>query len=226
MLRSLWIRAVTTSVGLIAAVAVLEGAPVCAQDVAGGGGGGDPMVGGTSPTETPTGTTGESFGADDVPPGGGPTPDEIATPTPSAPVPQYGRRDPFLPIRLDGHATLTWDGSFGFGARVDFPLISGTFRYSNRDELAISVGGDVTFISFSGSHYVTVWPTAVLQWSLGINERMFFYPELGLAGEIGNGDWKGLHPNVGFGTRYYLHRSLSFQARFGWPVAFSAGVTF
>ena len=139
---------------------------------------------------------------------------------------QYGRNDAFMPVRLDGHVALTWEGHVGVGGRVDFPLISGTFRYSMRDELAISVGGDITFLGLSGSRTVEIFPTTTLQWSLGVSDRSYFFPELGVVGHIAGGSWSGLHPNIGFGGRYYLHRSLSLQGRLGWPIAFSGGVTF
>ncbi|MDB4973826.1 MAG: hypothetical protein JWN48_2167 [Myxococcaceae bacterium] len=192
------------------------------------GGGGDPATGDTAASDTAASAESETFATDDAPPGAESAYEASVGASPSSAVParQYGRSDPFLPLRLDGHVALTWDGSFGVGVRADFPLISGTFRYSSRDELAISVGSDVTFISFSGSHAVQVFPTAVLQWSLGLNERTFLYPELGLFGHINDGQWKGLHPNIGFGIRHYLHRSLSLQGRLGWPIALSAGVTF
>src|SRR4249919_3028097 len=63
---------------------------------------------------------------------------DLAAPAEPAPRPVrlYGRNDPLLPVRLDAHVALTWDGNLGVGGRVDFPLISGTFRYSTRDELA------------------------------------------------------------------------------------------
>jgi hypothetical protein len=138
----------------------------------------------------------------------------------------YGRLDAFMPVRLDGHVALTWEGHLGVGGRVDIPLVSGTFRYSGRDELALSVGGDVTFLSFSGSRLVEVFPTLTLQWSLSVTERAFFFPELGLVGHVDDGRWDGLKPNIGFGARYYVHRSLSLQGRMGWPVGLAAGVTF
>ncbi len=141
-------------------------------------------------------------------------------------VRSYGRTDPLLPLRVDGHAALDWEGGLGLGARADFVLIAGTFRYSARDELAISVGTDLTFINFDGSNAIRGYPTVALQWSLGIDERFSFFTELGLVGRIERDGWKGMHPNFGFGTRYYLRRSFGLQARFGWPVALGAGVVF
>lgn len=139
----------------------------------------------------------------------------------------YGRKDPLLPhVRLDGHVALTWDGAFGVGVRADWLLIEGTFKYSQRDELAISAGADITFVKFDGTQVVEAFPTVVLQWSIGVNERLFLYPEFGLLGHVDDGKWDGLFPNIGFGTRYYLARSLGLQARFGWPIAFSAGAVF
>lgn len=152
------------------------------------------------------------------------------TPEPDAnsgPPKLYGRKAPLIPdVRLDGHVALTWNGAFGVGVRADWLLIAGTFRYNNRDELAISAGCDVTFISLNGSQVVEVFPTAVVQWSIGVDDRLFFYPEFGVVGHVDGGHWEGLFPNIGFGTRYYLARSIGLQARFGWPIAFSAGAVF
>ena len=144
----------------------------------------------------------------------------------SPPVRLYGRNDPLLPVRLDAHASLTWDGNFGLGGRVDFPLISGTFRYSTRDELAISAGGDITFVGINGSQHVEVFPQVALQWSLGVDDRFYFFPELGFSAHVIGNDWDGFYPTLGFGARYYLRRSLSLQGRLGWPIALSAGATF
>ncbi len=139
----------------------------------------------------------------------------------------YGRKDPLLPhVRLDGHVALTWEGAFGVGVRADWLLIEGTFKYSQRDELAVSAGVDLTFVKFNGTQVVEAFPTVVLQWSIGVNDRMYLYPEFGLLGHIDDGEWKGLYPNLGFGARYYLRRSVGLQARFGWPIALSAGAVF
>jgi hypothetical protein len=143
------------------------------------------------------------------------------------PLPTYGRKVALVPrVRLDGHVVTSWDGAFGAGVRADWLLIAGTFQYSTRDELAISFGGDVTFIDFDGSRVVQVFPTAVLQWSIGVDDRLFLYPELGLVAHVNDGDWDGLFPNIGFGARYYLHRTFGLHARFGWPMALSVGAVF
>ena len=134
---------------------------------------------------------------------------------------------PFLPVRLDGHASITWDGYFGLGARVDIPIMEKGLAYSSRDELSISLGADVVFVSFSADDEpLQVWPTATIQWSLGVTEHFTFYPELGLAAEIERQGWNGVFPNVGFGGRYSLYRSASLLARVGWPMAISVGATF
>src|SRR3954454_23830231 len=46
--------------------------------------------------------------------------------------------EPLLPVRLDGHASLTWDGYVGVGARVDIPVLKQGLAYNPKDELAIS----------------------------------------------------------------------------------------
>lgn len=131
-----------------------------------------------------------------------------------------------LPFRLDAHASVDWESGFGAGARVDIPIFDKDRMYNGRDELAISVGADVMFVSFSGSNRLFVWPTATVQWSLGVSERFVFYPELGLAAKVERHGWDGIYPNIGFGGRYYLVRSAALLGRLGWPMAVSAGATF
>jgi hypothetical protein len=135
--------------------------------------------------------------------------------------------EPLLPVRLDGHTSFTWDGYFGIGARVDIPLMEKGLSYSSRDELAISLGADVIFLSFeSDNEPLEVWPTATVQWSLGVTERFSFYPELGLAAQIERHTWGGVFPNIGFGGRYTFHRSAGLMGRVGWPMAISLGGVF
>lgn len=136
-------------------------------------------------------------------------------------------QEPLLPVRLDGHASITWDGYFGLGARVDIPVMEKGLAYSSRDELAISLGVDVVFVSFDKTDEpLQVWPTATVQWSLGVSEHFTFYPELGLAAQIERDGWNGVYPNIGFGGRYSLYRSVALLARVGWPMAISLGCTF
>lgn len=138
----------------------------------------------------------------------------------------YGRREPLLPLRLDGHVAITWKGALGLGARADIPLISGTFEYSARDELALSLGADVTFAEFNGNTDMEAFPTAALQWAIGVSDRLAFVPEFGVIAHLDEGGWDRLMVNLGFGARYYLHRSLGLQGRFGWPLAVTGGVVF
>lgn len=133
---------------------------------------------------------------------------------------------PLLPLRLDGHGSLTWDGFMGFGARADYRIMEQGVMGNARDELAVSAGADIILLSFEGSDPLEIWPTAAVQWSLGVSERFAFYPELGLAARIDRDGWQGVFPNVGFGGRYYLWRSVSVMGRFGWPMALSIGATF
>gem|GEM_PF-6158213 len=136
-------------------------------------------------------------------------------------------QQPLLPVRLDGHASITWDGYFGLGARVDIPVLKDGLSYNSKDELAVSLGADVIFVSFNhDDEPLEVWPTATLQWSLGVTPNFAFYPELGLAAKITRDGWDGVFPNVGFGGRYSLYRSVSLLARVGWPMAVSLGATF
>lgn len=134
---------------------------------------------------------------------------------------------PLLPVRVDGHASFTWDGEFGLGARVDIPIIEQGVLYSSRDELALSVGMDVVFVAFDGGNPLTFWPTATVQWTLGITQSFSFYPEFGLTAQIERDDgFRGVLPNIGFGARYHLYRSIAIVGRLGWPMAISLGACF
>lgn len=135
-------------------------------------------------------------------------------------------RAPLLHVRADGHAGFDWEGGFGLGLRADIPILDRSRMYNSRDELAISVGGDVMFVSFGGSNQLHIWPTATVQWSLAVNDRFVFYPELGLTAKFERDGWDGMYPNIGFGGRYYTYKSVAVVGRLGWPVALSAGVAF
>jgi hypothetical protein len=133
---------------------------------------------------------------------------------------------PLLPVRVSGHAALTWEGEMGVGGRVDIPLLDKGLMFGSRDELSISAGLDVVFVAFEGTDPLTFWPTATVQWTLGLTPNFSFYPEVGLAGEIEREGWAGVFPNIGFGGRYYLWRSIAVTGRLGWPMAISLGACF
>ncbi len=151
------------------------------------------------------------------------------TGTSSASAQTDGRSDlskPLLPVRLEAHGSLTWEGFLGFGFRADIPIVQGGLVSSGRDELAVSVGSDFILLAFTGSNPLEIWPTVTLQWTLTVDDHFVFYPELGVAASIDRNGWQGVFPNVGFGARYYLWRSVSLMGRFGWPMAISLGATF
>jgi len=129
-------------------------------------------------------------------------------------------------VRTDLHGVLTWEAEFGAGLRGDILIFDETRLYNGRDEIALSVGCDLSFVTFGGENRVTVWPTVALQWSLSVSERFVLYPELGIVAQIRPLDFKGLYPNVGFGGRVHVYRTLDVLLRLGWPMAVSAGVTF
>lgn len=133
---------------------------------------------------------------------------------------------PLLPVRVNGHASISWDGELGVGGRVDIPITEKGVLLSTRDELAISVGLDVVFVAFEGTDPRTFWPTATVQWTLGLTPSFSFYPELGLAAMIERDGWQGVLPNIGFGGRYHLWRSVAITGRVGWPMAISLGACF
>jgi hypothetical protein len=135
-------------------------------------------------------------------------------------------RSSFLPFRIDAHAALTWEADVGAGLRLDIPIMHRAQHQSSRDELAISLGADVSFVNFDGSQRLITWPTINGQWTLAVSERFSLYPELGLVACIQGRDWKGIYPNVGFGGRLELVGDLSFMGRLGWPIAASIGLTY
>jgi hypothetical protein len=143
----------------------------------------------------------------------------------------YGRssmekRSTLLPFRVDVHGVMTWESDLGAGLRLDIPLFDRERVYNARDELAISVGADISFLTFGGSNRLIAWPTVTAMWTLAVSERFSFYPEFGIVACIQRQDWKGLYPNVGFGGRFQLYKSLSLMGRLGWPMAVSIGLTF
>src|SRR5690242_7883316 len=81
---------------------------------------------------------------------------------------------PLLPVRISGQASLTWDGEFALGGRVDYPLIERGLLLSTRDEVSLSGGLDVAFLAFEGSDPLAYWPTATVMWSLGLTDRFVF----------------------------------------------------
>jgi hypothetical protein len=129
-------------------------------------------------------------------------------------------------VRTDLHGVLTWEAEFGAGLRGDILIFDETRMYNGRDEIALSAGCDLSFVTFGGENRVTVWPTLTLQWSLSVSERFVFYPELGIVAQIRPQDFKGLYPNVGFGGRVHVYRTLDVLLRLGWPMAGSVGITF
>ncbi|HEX6245008.1 MAG TPA: hypothetical protein VFZ61_29005 [Polyangiales bacterium] len=135
-------------------------------------------------------------------------------------------RHSFLPFRVDAHAALTWEADVGAGLRLDIPFMHRAQHQHSRDELAISLGADMSFVSFDGSQRMIAWPTINGQWTLAVTERFSLYPEVGLVACIQGRDWKGIYPNVGFGGRLKLVSDLAFMGRLGWPIAVSIGLTY
>lgn len=135
-------------------------------------------------------------------------------------------RTTLLPFRVDAHASLTWEADVGAGLRLDIPVMSRSRMRAAGDELAISVGADVSFVTFGGSDRLTAWPVVMGQWTLGVSERFAFYPEVGLVARFEGRDFKGVYPGVGFGGRVQLYKMLSLLGRLGWPMAVSIGLTF
>jgi hypothetical protein len=134
---------------------------------------------------------------------------------------------PLLPFRVDLHGVLTWEAEIGAGLRADILLFNETSGFNGRDEIALSLGCDLSFVTFAGAaDRLTIWPTVAVQWSLAVREHFVLYPELGIVAQIQPGQFKGLYPNVGFGGRINVYRSLDVLVRLGWPMAVSVGLTF
>jgi hypothetical protein len=130
-----------------------------------------------------------------------------------------------LPFRVDGHGVLTWEADVGAGLRIDIPIFRRADGKLSRDEVALSLGADVSFINVDGSERLTAWPTITGQWTLGVSERFSLYPELGLVARLRGPDFKGIYPNIGLGGRLQLYKMLGLVARLGWPMAVSIGLT-
>ena len=130
-------------------------------------------------------------------------------------------------VRFEAHGAFTWEGGFGLGARLDLPILRDQVTFNKaRDELALSAGTDIIFINLAGENRTEAWPTATVQWALSVNESFTFFPELGITAHIAHDGWDGFYPNIGFGGRYYVYRSVSMVGRLGWPMALSVGVAF
>lgn len=129
-------------------------------------------------------------------------------------------------VRLDVHGVLTWEAELGTGLRADILVFDETRHYDGRDELALSAGLDLSFVTFAGQDRVTVWPTLTVQWSLSVSEHFVLYPELGIVAQIRPGDFRGLFPNVGVGGRINVYKTLEVLVRVGWPMAVTVGIAF
>lgn len=151
--------------------------------------------------------------------------DESYAIEPASPAAEEGAHS-LLPFRIDLHGVLTWEAEFGTGLRADIPIFSETSYYNGRDEIALSVGGDLSFVTFGGKNRVTVWPTVTLQWSLSVSERFVLSPEVGIVAQVQPRDFKGLFPNVGISGRIHAYGPLEVLVRLGWPMAVTVGITF
>ncbi len=156
---------------------------------------------------------------------------------------------PIQGIRPDVHVSLGY-GDFGVGFRLDIPLMQpGPLRNARSrvtDELAVSVGLDLMFVDFDdelcldgdGERVdcddldIGVWPVAVVQWNVYLNERWCIFPELGLALLFGEtrsdraGDDFDIEPVINFGARLHTRGRFGLLLRAGYPTAVQVGMTF
>ncbi|MEM1416008.1 MAG: hypothetical protein AAGH15_13965 [Myxococcota bacterium] len=152
-------------------------------------------------------------------------------------------------LRPDVHVSLGY-GDFGVGFRLDIPVMQpGPLRNARTrvaDELAVSVGLDLMFVDFDDEVCrnaagdlvdcddldVGVWPTAVVQWNVYLNERWSLLSELGLALLIGEtrsdrpGDDFDIEPVINVGARLHSRGRLGLLLRAGYPTALQVGMIF
>lgn len=156
---------------------------------------------------------------------------------------------PIEGLRPDVHVSVGY-GDFGVGFRLDIPVMQpGPLRNARSrvtDELAVSVGLDLMFVDFDDERCVDgagdrvdcddldigVWPVAVVQWNVYLNERWSIFPELGLALLFGEtrsdrpGDDFDIEPVINFGARLHTRGRFGLLLRAGYPTALQIGMTF
>ena len=155
-------------------------------------------------------------------------------------------------VRIELHGTLGFYHAFGGGLRVDIPLIKDGFTDKLDDEFALSVGGDVGFFPWGGSHYDrrewrnhygrwgrwygdwATWAIAALNWNIYVGDKFSFFPELGLTVSVhdcwdrdfNRGVCATAAPVAGVGFRYHFGKRAAFVARVNWPVGLQLGIAF
>lgn len=140
-------------------------------------------------------------------------------------------------IRVDVHADVDWYGMFGVGVRGEFPILrDGLVNGSVRDELALSVGGDLLFVPFDRNYYTGgayAIPIVAGQWNFYLGDHWSIFPELGVAVHLGFDDvgygeraWLYATPDLGFGVRYHFDRRAALLLRVATPCGAQIGMTF
>lgn len=146
--------------------------------------------------------------------------------------------------RGDVHASLDWYTVFGVGGRVEFAIVpDGFIRGNVRDELALSLGGELFFAptyagwnAYEGQPYGV--PIVAVQWNFYLGDHWSIFPELGVALHVGfdrNGwtdhygygyGWIYPAPDVGFGARYHFGPRVALLMRASTPAGLQVGLNF
>ena len=140
-------------------------------------------------------------------------------------------------IRVDVHADVDWYGMFGVGVRGEFPIVrDGVVHGSVRDEIALSLGGDLLFVPFSRGYYdggAYAIPIVAAQWNFYFGDHWSIFPEVGAAVHLGfdhdgYGDraWLYATPDLGFGVRFHFDRHAALLFRVASPCGAQIGMTF
>jgi hypothetical protein len=153
----------------------------------------------------------------------------------SADAQQYGGIDG---VRFDVHLDLGWYGAFGAGFRADIPIVPDGIVDGVSDDLAISPGIDVFFLTYNDYYDddggVAFAPLVALQWNFYVSEHWSLFPELGFAMLIGDYGYGHRHHNdrvhaslfLGLGARYHFNTRNALLMRISWPAGFQIGITF
>ncbi|HKU40830.1 MAG TPA: hypothetical protein VJR89_21865 [Polyangiales bacterium] len=129
-------------------------------------------------------------------------------------------------VRPEVHLDLGYHADIGFGVRVDIPIVPEGLLQTARDDLAITLGGDLLFDD--GEVWVGI-PVG-LQWNFYIEQKWSVFPELGIALLFGEGHHHGddvdVEPLLAVGGRYHFNTRNALVLRVGWPIGIQFGITF
>ncbi len=126
-------------------------------------------------------------------------------------------RNKIQSVRFDVHGSVGWWWALGVGFRVEFPIVPDGFIDSLDDELALSFGGDIQFLSWDNRRNCngygcwgdwSFWPQAAAQWNFYLTPKWSVFAEAGVAvgvHECGSNDVCGsASPLIGVGGRWHF----------------------